>query len=341
MSATFITALLGVMLGNLLLPAPALAATPAHVALVIGNATYTTLPPLPACLMSSHAVAAAARGAGFDVVEREDASGGAMDGAISEFATKLASAPDATTLIYLCGYGTSYENRSFFLPVSANITRPADVLTQGILAKSVLSDALVRGKAGTTMIAIDALLAPFPGAPTTVGLNAQAQNLPDRTALIVASQIRQADAPTVLAASLAAQLKSPALQTAPLLATLQQDLAMKALSVDALHSPDASGYLTGTPPPNAPPAPNSLAAVAPPPLTSTAITVPADDQMSDGDRRLIQRLLGKLGYYDGQVDGAFGPDTRAAIRRYQHELGAAMTGILTPEQATKLVSSNQ
>ena len=153
MSATFITALLRVMLGNLLLPAPALAATPAHVALVIGNATYTTLPPLPACLMSSHAVAAAARGAGFDVVEREDASGGAMDGAISEFATKLASAPDATTLIYLCGYGTSYENRSFFLPVSANITRPADVLTQGILAKSVLSDALVRGKAGTTMIA--------------------------------------------------------------------------------------------------------------------------------------------------------------------------------------------
>ena len=340
MSARSITALLGAILGSLLLPALAPAATPAHIALVIGNGTYTVLPPLPACLQSSHAVAAAAHGAGFDVVEREDTSSGAMDGAISEFAAKLASAPDATTLVYLCSYGTAYENRSFFLPVSANITRPADVLTQGILAKSVF-DALVRGKAGTTMIAIDALLAPTPGAPTVIGLNPQAQNLPGRTALIVASQIRQAEAPTVLAASLAAELKNPALQTAPLLATLQQDLALKAVAADALHQPDASGYLTGTPPPNAPPPPNSLAAVAPPPLTSAAVTVPADDQMSDGDRRLIQQLLGKLGYYDGQVDGVFGPDTRAAIRRYQHELGASMTGRLTSEQATKLVSSSQ
>ena len=54
--------------------------------------------------------------------------------------------------------------------------------------------------------------------------------------------------------------------------------------------------------------------------------------MSDGDRRLVQRALGKLGYYDGQVDGVFGPDTRAAIRRYQHELGAPMTGRLTPNK---------
>jgi peptidoglycan hydrolase-like protein with peptidoglycan-binding domain len=69
--------------------------------------------------------------------------------------------------------------------------------------------------------------------------------------------------------------------------------------------------------------------------------VPADDQMSSGDRRLIQQSLSKLGYYDGQVDGVFGPDTRAAIRRYQHELGASMTGRLTSAQATKLVSSGQ
>ena len=33
----------------------------------------------------------------------------------------------------------------------------------------------------------------------------------------------------------------------------------------------------------------------------------------------------------------FGPDTRAAIRRYQHELGADMTGRLTAAQATRLV----
>ena len=76
-------------------------------------------------------------------------------------------------------------------------------------------------------------------------------------------------------------------------------------------------------------------------LRPLTMTVPGDEQMSDGDRRLVQQLLGKLGYYDGQVDGTFGPETRAAIRRYQHEVGAPMTGRLTAQQAAKLVSSNQ
>ena len=35
-----------------------------------------------------------------------------------------------------------------------------------------------------------------------------------------------------------------------------------------------------------------------------------------------QTALARLGYYDGKIDGIFGPDSRAAIRRYQHELGA-------------------
>ena len=154
MSAKFNTALLGAILGSYLLAAPASAAGPAHVALVIGNGTYATLPQLPACLQSAHAVAAALHGAGFDVVEREDTSSGAMDAAVGEFVTKLAQAPDAAAVIYVCSYGTEYNNRPFMLPVSANITRPADVLTQGVLAKSLI-DALRRGNAGPTMVAID------------------------------------------------------------------------------------------------------------------------------------------------------------------------------------------
>jgi peptidoglycan hydrolase-like protein with peptidoglycan-binding domain len=66
--------------------------------------------------------------------------------------------------------------------------------------------------------------------------------------------------------------------------------------------------------------------------------MPAEDAMTESDRRHVQTVLARLGYYDGQVDGVFGPDTRAAIRRFQHELGATMSGRLTADQATRLVN---
>jgi hypothetical protein len=335
MSARFPTALLGAILGSSLLTAPASAAAPAHVALVIGNATYTTMPQLPGCLPSAHAVAAALTGAGFDVVEREDTTSGAMDAAVGEFVAKLAKAPNAATVIYVCSYGTMYNNRPFLLPVSATITRPADVLTQGVLAKSLI-DALRRGNAGPTMVAVDVVAAPIPGAPLAVALDSATQNLPDQTALIVAGDIRQANAPSPLAAALAEQLKSPDVQTETLLPALQQALAMRAITAAAMHQANTSGYLVGTAPAGTPAPTTTLAGVAPPPLTNPAVTLPGEGQMADGDRRFVQGALQKLGYYSGQVDGVFGPDTRAAIRRYQHEIGAPMTGQLTPDQATRL-----
>jgi len=60
--------------------------------------------------------------------------------------------------------------------------------------------------------------------------------------------------------------------------------------------------------------------------------------MTDADRRRIQGALLRLGYYDGRVDGIFGPDTRAAIRRFQHEIGAEMSGRITPEQSGRLLA---
>jgi peptidoglycan hydrolase-like protein with peptidoglycan-binding domain len=60
--------------------------------------------------------------------------------------------------------------------------------------------------------------------------------------------------------------------------------------------------------------------------------------MTESDRRRVQTALVRLGYYDGKVDGIFGPDSRAAIRRFQHELGADMTGRLTATQASRLVT---
>ena len=64
-----------------------------------------------------------------------------------------------------------------------------------------------------------------------------------------------------------------------------------------------------------------------------------EDRMSDSDRRQVQTVLANIGYYYGRIDGTFGPETRAAIRRYQFEIKSEMTGRLSAEQATRLANS--
>lgn len=58
--------------------------------------------------------------------------------------------------------------------------------------------------------------------------------------------------------------------------------------------------------------------------------------MTVGERRGVQEALTRVGYYAGGIDGIFRPETRAAIRRFQHELGVEMTGVITGAQAARL-----
>ena len=350
----------------LLAPGRARAAT-AHDALVIGNGTYTTLPPISACLLSAHAVSAALRSAGFEIVEREDATSGATDAAIGEAGRSFAAAQGATAFVYVCAYATAYNDRTFLLPTSANIARAADVLSQGVLVRTLLQTVL-RGNVQSAVIALDVV--PAPQAPSPLGLDTILHgDLPNGLGAIAVSQAMPPDGPTPLAAALVANLKGSSVTTAGLLDAVQQQLAgNKEVTIAAIRLPDGLSYLVGAPPPagtvapaarapaaqapaaqgapasaaqGAPPAqaapgPATASASATLPATAPTASLPGEDQMTDADRRRVQTVLARLGYYDGQVDGVFGPDTRAAIRRYQHELHADMTGRLTAEQASKL-----
>ena len=109
---------------------------PARLALVIGNSAYTLAPSLPSCAASANVAAARLRAAGFEVAEHLDASNGATGAALNDFAQAIAAHPRAAAIVYVCGYGVNFRDRDFVLPVSATLTRPSDVLTQGVVARA-------------------------------------------------------------------------------------------------------------------------------------------------------------------------------------------------------------
>lgn len=69
-------------------------------------------------------------------------------------------------------------------------------------------------------------------------------------------------------------------------------------------------------------------------------TMPSEHKMSAANRRKVQEALRHLGYYRGRVDGIFGPQTRAAIRRFQNSIGSKGTGYLTAVEASRLASTS-
>ena len=55
--------------------------------------------------------------------------------------------------------------------------------------------------------------------------------------------------------------------------------------------------------------------------------------MTEADRRQIQSALLRLVIMTCRSTACSAPDTRAAIRRFQHEIGADMSGTITPPQS--------
>jgi putative peptidoglycan binding protein len=60
------------------------------------------------------------------------------------------------------------------------------------------------------------------------------------------------------------------------------------------------------------------------------------DQSADATIAAVQERLAREGYYRGQIDGVFGPETRAAIAQFQSNHGQRVTGALTNETLAAL-----
>lgn len=326
---------------------------PLRTALVISNAQYADLPPLPRCTASAALVRDSLKAKGFEVVERSDVRRGEFDAAIGALAKRTAATPPSVAVLYYCGYAREFNGRPFLLPAAANITRDNDVLTQGLIAKSLV-DSLARVADSAGVVMIDGFQPPETQATGLAKLGEQIQ--PGSFAVIGANNDAAAPGPTATAQALRGQLAGEEVSLEKFVAGMRADLAKgganAAFIVAATGKP---AFLVGgkpPPPPAAPPPPPPVA-VAPPPPAPAPSPPPAapapppppqqlmvdEDRMSDQDRRQVQVALATLGYYSGRIDATFGPETRAAIRRYQFEIKGEMTGRLTAEQATKLVNS--
>jgi len=324
-------------------PGPAQAAQPG-VALVLSNTDYASLPALPGCTLSAHGIAAALRGQGFDVTEEANPAIGQVDAALSALGDKAAAAKNVPVVVYVCGYASAFNGRPFILPVSANISRPADVLSQGLLAKA-LTGAIGRAGVSTALIVLDVV--PMPGMTDPLPLGTLDQpELPPGLALLGAVEVTE-DAPSPVATTLIPLLKEPKVDIAAVFAAVSNRVTgMKTIALPLSRRGDGAGLLIGAPapPPVAPPAappqatpPQAAPTTAAP--ANTAAALPDESQMTEFDRRTVQVALTKLGYYGGAVDGIFGADTRAAIRRFQHELHEPMTGQLTQDQSKRLLAA--
>lgn len=287
-------------------------AAPVRRALVIGNAVYAALPPLPACASSARVVGAALRRAGFAVTEAADLSNGEMGSAVAG----AGGADDAGIVVYICGYAADYGGRMFLLPASADVQRDTDVLTQGLTASSVIRG-VGRPAGEPGVVLLDVVDAPKAAGVVHFETLASAAGAAGVGLSAFTSVMPPPQGATRLAAAISAALSSSATGARALVGAV------------AVGLPGAGPALTTV----LPAAPAAAPAVAP-----AAAAMPEDAQMTEADRRVIQAALLRLGYYDKPVDGVFGADTRAAIRRFQHEIGADMTGVITSGESAKLLS---
>jgi len=340
------TIVLGLLLAALGGGAPAHAES-LRIALVIGNSHYNGMPELARCTASANLVRDALKEKGFAIVERSDLGRGEFDAAIGALAKRATDAPPAVAALYYCGYALEFNGRSFLLPTSANIARENDVLTQGIISKSLV-DTLMRVPDGSGFVLFDVFAAPGASSNGLARLAEQVQS--SRFAVIGAANEGAGQGPTAAAQAVHDQMTGTQITLEKFVTGLRASLAPGQAVVMAPTG--AVSYMAGAPPPPPPappkpaPPPTPVAAQPPPPPpppppapTPPRVAMPDEERMSDQERRQAQLALATIGYYSGRIDGVFGPETRAAIRRFQFELKGDQTGFLTAEQATKLVNN--
>lgn len=110
---------------------PTLAAAEKRVALVIGNAAYSRVAPLPNAANDSAAIAELLRKAGFDSVELRDNLGiGALRRALRDFSDRVRDADIA--VLFFAGHGIEVNGTNYLIPIDAALDRDIDIEDEAV-----------------------------------------------------------------------------------------------------------------------------------------------------------------------------------------------------------------
>ena len=131
-----------------------------RVALVIGNASYSSVPQLMNPTNDAREVTRALQATGFEVIRLENADLRQMQDAVRSFGSKLGK--NDVGLFYFSGHGVQVKGKNYLIPVRENIKQSFEVPSGAIDADLVLAT-MENAKNNLNIMILDACRSPFPG----------------------------------------------------------------------------------------------------------------------------------------------------------------------------------
>ncbi|MDC7787212.1 caspase family protein [Rhodoplanes sp. TEM] len=148
----------------LLAPARAARASEARTALVVGNGAYG-FAPLANPANDATDVAAALRGAGFDVTLLTDTDRAALEAAVRRFGQRLKER-GGVGLFFFAGHGVQVGGENYIVPVGARAPAPEELRSASLAASEVV-DAMAEAGNALNIVVLDACRDnPIPGTDT-------------------------------------------------------------------------------------------------------------------------------------------------------------------------------
>jgi hypothetical protein len=131
-----------------------------RIALVIGNASYSSVPVLVNSTNDARAVAKALQESGFEVMKYENADHRQMLDVVRLFGEKLGK--NDVGLFYFAGHGVQVKGKNYLIPVKENIKKSFEVPSGSLDADLVLAT-MENAKNSLNIMILDACRSPFPG----------------------------------------------------------------------------------------------------------------------------------------------------------------------------------